>query len=80
VLSNTNRKDLLKLKSIIENETRSTADVQIADRICAGFIFESVETVCRREMDTNVTDLWLMDNAWRIFRTVATTDSAKKNS
>jgi adenine-specific DNA-methyltransferase len=78
VLGNTNREELLELKAIIEDEHRSAADVQRADAICAKFTFETADAVCRRETDSNVTETWLQDNAWRIVRTVATTDGAKR--
>jgi adenine-specific DNA-methyltransferase len=78
VLGNTNREELLELKAIIEDEHRSASEVQRADSICAKFTFETADTVCRRETDSNVTETWLQDNAWRIVRTVATTDGAKR--
>ena len=78
VLGNTSREELLELKAIIENEHRSASEVQRADSICAKFTFETADTVCRRETDSNVTETWLQDNAWRIVRTVATTDGAKR--
>ncbi|HXG19633.1 MAG TPA: site-specific DNA-methyltransferase [Methylomirabilota bacterium] len=78
VLGNTNREELLELKSIIEDEHRSIADLQRADDICAKFTFETVDEVCRRETGGKVSETWLQDNAWRIVRTVATTDGAKR--
>ncbi len=78
VLGNTNREELLELKAIIEDEHRSASEVQRADAICAKFTFETADAVCRRETDSNVTETWLQDNAWRIVRTVATTDGAKR--
>jgi adenine-specific DNA-methyltransferase len=78
VLGNTSREELFELKAIIEDEDRSAADGQRADEICAKFTFETADIVCRRETDSNVTDAWLQENAWRIVRTVATTDSAKR--
>ncbi len=78
VLGNTDREELLELKAILEDEQRSPADVQKADVICAKFTFETADAVCHRETDSNVTETWLQDNAWRIVRTVATTDGAKR--
>ncbi|MGH8006208.1 MAG: site-specific DNA-methyltransferase [Candidatus Binatia bacterium] len=78
VLAGANRDEVLELKTIIEDESRSVADIQRADAICAQFVFETAEAVCRRETDVSVTDAWLHDNAWRIVRTVATTDGAKR--
>ncbi len=78
VLRNTDREELLELKTIIEDAHRSAIDVQKADAICAKFTFERADTVCRQETDSNVTETWLLDNAWRIVRTVATTDGAKR--
>jgi adenine-specific DNA-methyltransferase len=78
VLGNTTREELLELKALIEDEQRSAADVQRADAICAKLTFETADAVCRQETDSNVTEIWLQDNAWRIVRTVATTDGAKR--
>ncbi len=78
VLGSTNREELLELKAIIEDEQRSAADVQRADAICVKLTFETADAVCRQETDSNVTEIWLQDNAWRIVRTVATTDGAKR--
>jgi adenine-specific DNA-methyltransferase len=78
VLGNTDQEELLELKAIIENEHRSASEVQRADAICTKFTFETADAVCRRETDSNVTETWLQDNAWRIVRTVATTDGAKR--
>lgn len=78
VLGNTDREELLELKAILEDEQRSIADVQRADTLCAKFTFESADEVCRRETGGKVSETWLQDNAWRIVRTVATTDGAKR--
>jgi adenine-specific DNA-methyltransferase len=78
VLGNTNRKELLELKSILEDEHRSVPDLQRADDICAKFTIETVDEVCRRETGSKVSKTWLQDNAWRIVRTVATTNGAKR--
>ena len=78
MLGNADREELLELKAIIEDEQRSTADMQKADAICAKFTFETADEVCRRETGGKVSETWLQDNAWRIARTVATTDGAKR--
>lgn len=78
VLGGTNQQELLDLKAIIADESRSAADVRVADTICAKFSFEATDVVCRRETGGAVTKSWLHDNAWRIVRTVATTASAKR--
>ncbi len=78
VLGSTDREELLELKAILEDEQRSTADVQRADVICAQFTFETADDICRRETSSKVSETWLQDNAWRIVRTVATTDGAKR--
>ncbi|MEW6298491.1 MAG: site-specific DNA-methyltransferase [Thermodesulfobacteriota bacterium] len=78
VLGGASRQELLDLKAIIADQARSAADVRAADAICAKFSFESAEGVCRRETGGAVTMSWLHDNAWRIVRTAATTDNAKR--
>ncbi|MDR3049230.1 MAG: site-specific DNA-methyltransferase [Elusimicrobiota bacterium] len=78
-IENMTQDEISKLKEIIENEDRSVADVKIADKICAKFCFTGVENIMKREnvVEENK-DAWLIENSWRIVRTVATTDTAKQ--
>ncbi len=78
VLGGADREVLLELKAILEDEQRTAAEVQRADLICAKLTFETADEVCRRETGNKVSEAWLQENAWRIVRTVATTDSAKR--
>lgn len=78
VLEGVSRHALLDLKAIVGDPSRSAGDIQRADAICATFSFAAAEEVCRRETGGVLTRAWLLDNAWRIVRTVATSAGAKR--
>ena len=78
VIGNMSRSEMAQLKEIIENEDRTEAEVRIADEICKNLVFDSAEAVCRRESNVAFNDAWLYENAWRIVRTCATSEGAKR--
>jgi adenine-specific DNA-methyltransferase len=77
-LDGVSQEDIFRLKDIIANENRTTIDVTEADSICAKFVLTNVEQVLKRELDKTEKNAWQVENAWRIVRTVATTDTAKE--
>jgi len=78
IIQNADRSEIDKLKEIIDNEERSEIDVRVADDICSRFAIDNVEAVCRRETNAALSNNWLYENAWRIVRTCATTEGAKR--
>ena len=78
VIQNVTRAEIQTLRAIIRNENRTAADVHIADTICATFVFDTAEEVCRYAGGATLGDVWLYDNAWRIVRTCATSAVAKR--
>lgn len=76
-VENVTRGAMRQLKEIINNKTRTAADLQHADALCGKFVFTSLEAMCQREPESQLNETWLQDNAWRIVRTCATTTVAK---
>jgi len=77
-IENVTRGEMRQLKEIIEKRTRTAADLQYADAICGKFVFTSVQAMCQREPESQLNEVWLQENAWRIVRTCATTAVAKR--
>ncbi len=72
-IDNVSIEEFDSLKNIISDENRTDADVKNADEICKKFIYRSLGEMYAGD---NILQ-WKYDNAWRIARSVATTDSAK---
>jgi adenine-specific DNA-methyltransferase len=71
-----------ELMRIIEDDYRTKEDCQKADKICSKFELVNVNSYLDKHGITNdeKREEWKFDNAWRIVRTVATTQSAKRES
>jgi adenine-specific DNA-methyltransferase len=70
--------EITRLKEIIDNEERLSKDVIEADTICAKFSYQNIEYVMKQQkISKEEKDAWLLENSWRIVRSVATTDTAK---
>jgi adenine-specific DNA-methyltransferase len=68
-----------RLKEIIADENRTKQHGFEADRICSKFKLVSLKEVFKKYGVAQSEELdWKYDNAWRIIRTVATTEVAKK--
>lgn len=75
-LDNVSLDEINFVKEVMINEDRTEADIEKADLICNKFVYLSVGDVFNGDMKD--LEKWRYENAWRIVRTVATTDSAKK--
>jgi adenine-specific DNA-methyltransferase len=80
-VDNVSQDEISQLKEIIENEERTNEEIIRADKICQKFIFKNIlpvmNTLSVKDEDR---DSWLIENSWRIVRTVATTDTARKRA
>ena len=78
VVTGISRDEIRRLKSIIEDEAREDPDVRVADEICQRISLQSVQEVLAENRISRSEALpWKYANAWRIVRTVATTNSVK---
>jgi adenine-specific DNA-methyltransferase len=73
------REEIERLKEIISNDERTKKEEVEADKICSKFRL----TPLNKELEKNNIEKekeldWKYNNAWRIIRTVATTDGAKR--
>ncbi|MBI2326339.1 site-specific DNA-methyltransferase [Candidatus Collierbacteria bacterium] len=73
-IDNVSFEEIEDLKNIIIDENRTDEDINKADETCNKFICRSLKEV----YTGNNLLQWKYDNAWRIARSVATTDSAKQ--
>lgn len=79
VIDSLSKKEIAQLKNIMDNEQRTEEDVKVADKISSKIKAKPINEFLK---DLNIPKKeqlkWKYDNAWRIFRTVATTQGAKK--
>ncbi len=78
VVTSISRDEIRRLKSIIEDEAREDRDVRIADEICQRISLRPIqEVLTENRISRSEAESWKYENAWRIVRTVATTNSVK---
>ena len=78
VVTGISRDEIGRLKSIVEDEAREDSDVGIADEICQRISLRPIqEVLTENQISRSEAISWKYENAWRIVRTVATTNSAK---
>ncbi len=79
IICNVAREDIDELKVIRENDNRSEEEIKRCDKILAKFKTESLSDYFRKIgiNDGKKQEELLYENSWRIFRTVATTKTAK---
>jgi adenine-specific DNA-methyltransferase len=71
--------EIEKLKNIIINEERTKEEEAKADEMCSKFRLIPLSQGLKKYKTEKEDELdWKYDNAWRIIRTVATTDGAKQ--
>ena len=79
IIKNITEEQLNFLKDIRENENRTIKDIKTCDSILEKVVFDNLTNFIKEnKMTMNNIEKFKIDNAWRIIRTVATTESAKK--
>jgi len=78
ILTNITEKEVEKIKTIRDNDDRTMTDINLCDELLGKIQYENLSNYCKQN-NINKRDFeqFRIDSAWRIIRTVATTNSAK---
>lgn len=76
VCLNVTQEELGKIKVTLENEQRTSAEINFIHEVAYKMEFDHVNSVCMKETGTEVTDDWLYQNAFRIVQFATMTGGA----
>jgi len=81
IITNATEKQILRVKEIRDNEQRTEEDINECDKIIASWEFEPLSSYFKKNnIPKEAQENFKYQNAWRIFRTAATTGNVKKLS
>jgi len=79
IITNTSKKQVNQIKEIRDNEKRTENDLNLCNKIISNWEYTSLsEYFKENNISKKEQENYKYENAWRIFRTVATTDNVKK--
>lgn len=76
VCLNVSKKELDEIKNILENEQRTTEEIDCVNNIASKMEFDHVNSICKKETGKEVSDDWLYQNAFRIVQFATMTGGA----
>ena len=79
IITNATKEQILRVKEIRDNERRTEEDIKECDKIISSWKFESLSDYFKRnKILKKEQEDFKYQTAWRIFRTVATTNNVKE--
>ena len=77
VCLNISKKELSYVKETLDNNERTSAEIEIANELLSKIVFENANIVSEREIGKKATDEWMFENAHRIIQVATLTGGAR---